>query len=101
MTRCAAHDVACAAVLPGPVGAQTMNHPLMRASGFLADVEHPTFGAHRRLAPLVRLSLTPGIARAACTLGQHTESVLRELGYDAPTIADLAERTVIRLGAGG
>ena len=72
----------------------------MRANDFLADVEHPVFGAHRRLAPLVRLSATPGVARPACTLGQHTESVLRELGYDEAAIADLARRAVVRLGAG-
>ncbi len=95
--RCLAQDVACAAVMPGPVAVQAMNHPLMRENEFLADVEHPTFGTHRRLAPLVRLSLTPGRARPACTLGQHTEAVLHELGYDSATIADLSRRSIIRL----
>jgi crotonobetainyl-CoA:carnitine CoA-transferase CaiB-like acyl-CoA transferase len=30
------------------------------------------------------------------TLGQHTDEVMREIGYDAAAIADLRDRKVIR-----
>jgi crotonobetainyl-CoA:carnitine CoA-transferase CaiB-like acyl-CoA transferase len=92
---CLAHDVACAAVAPGPVAAQAMSHPLMRENGFLADAEHPIYGTYRRLAPLVRLAGTPSTA-GPCTLGEHTERVLGELGYDAAAIADLVRRQIAR-----
>ena len=77
-------DVACVEVADGPVARAVMNDPITREAGFLVDVEHPTFGTHRRLAPIVALSATPGEARPAPTLGMHTESVLDELGYTRP-----------------
>jgi crotonobetainyl-CoA:carnitine CoA-transferase CaiB-like acyl-CoA transferase len=44
----------------------------------------------------VRLSLTPGeIVIRPPTLGEHTELVLGELGYDAATIAALRESGAI------
>jgi crotonobetainyl-CoA:carnitine CoA-transferase CaiB-like acyl-CoA transferase len=90
-----ARDVACVAVVEGPVARAVMMDALMREAGMLAEVEHPTFGVHRRLAPVVTLSSTPGEARPASTLGMHSEPVLRELGYDEAAIASLVERAVI------
>jgi len=89
------HDVACVEVADGPVARAVMNDPITREAGFLAEVDHPTFGTHRRLAPIVALSATPGAARPAPTLGMHTEAVLRELGYDAGAIASLVERKIV------
>jgi crotonobetainyl-CoA:carnitine CoA-transferase CaiB-like acyl-CoA transferase len=92
-----AADVGCAEVAPGPISRATMCDPIGREAGFLSEVEHPSFGTHRRLAPLASLSLTPGKARPACLFGQHTESVLRELGYDTSAIEKLeADGVVIR-----
>jgi crotonobetainyl-CoA:carnitine CoA-transferase CaiB-like acyl-CoA transferase len=72
-----------------------MDDPIARDAGFLAEVEHPSFGRHRRLGPLFELSRTPGQARPACLLGQHTEPVLRELGYDEAAITQLEADGVI------
>jgi crotonobetainyl-CoA:carnitine CoA-transferase CaiB-like acyl-CoA transferase len=89
-----ARDVACVAVADGPVARAVMSDPVTREAGVLAEVEHPTFGVHRRLAPVVALSATPGEARPAPTLGMHTASVLRELGHGDEAIASLVERGV-------
>jgi crotonobetainyl-CoA:carnitine CoA-transferase CaiB-like acyl-CoA transferase len=90
-----AADVACVEVAPGPVSRAIMDDAITREAGFLAEVEHPTLGRHRRLAPIVSLSLTPGEARPAPVLGQDTERVLREIGFAADAIADLEARGVI------
>lgn len=90
-----ARDVACVAVADGPVARAVMYDPVTREAGFLAEVEHPTFGPHRRLAPVVTLARTPGEARPAATLGMHGEAVLRELGHDDAAIASLFERGVV------
>jgi crotonobetainyl-CoA:carnitine CoA-transferase CaiB-like acyl-CoA transferase len=95
-----AADVGCAEVAKGPIARATMCDAITREAGFLSEVEHPSFGVHRRLAPLAALSLTPGLARPACLFGQHTEAVLRELGYDTAAIEKLeADGVIIRAQA--
>ena len=77
-----------------------MCDPITQEAGFLTEVEHPSFGIHRRLAPLATLSLTPGAARPACLFGQHTESILRELDYDTAAIEKLeADGIIVRAQA--
>jgi crotonobetainyl-CoA:carnitine CoA-transferase CaiB-like acyl-CoA transferase len=72
-------------------------HPHIRASGFMQDVDYPGL---RKPAPVaraaVRLSETPGeIATRPPTLGEHTDRVLAELGYDTATIAALRQSGII------
>ncbi|MBM4265049.1 MAG: CoA transferase [Deltaproteobacteria bacterium] len=86
-------DVACVEAAPGPISRAVLADPI--GAEFLSTVEHPTYGQHRRLAPLVELSLTPGEARPAPLLGQDTEAVLRELGYAADAVEALAGARVI------
>jgi crotonobetainyl-CoA:carnitine CoA-transferase CaiB-like acyl-CoA transferase len=88
-------DVACAELAQGPIARAVIADPIGRDAGFLVEVEHPTYGRHRRLAPIARLSLTPGEARPAPVLGQHTVSVLREVGRSDAEIEDLVERRVV------
>ena len=90
-----AHDIACVEIASGPVSRAVMDDAITREAGFLAEVEHPTLGRHRRLGPIVSLSLTPGDARPAPSLGQHTEAVLREIGFSAAAIDDLESRGVV------
>jgi crotonobetainyl-CoA:carnitine CoA-transferase CaiB-like acyl-CoA transferase len=88
-------DVACVAVHTG------LNEPLLmsddygRASGYIADVEHPTFGPHPRLAPVVRFSRSATQAKPGTLCGTATQAVLEELGYSGEQIADLRARQVV------
>ena len=65
-------------------------------NGYLIEQEHPQYPGHRTVGTPVRLSATPGAVRApAPELGQHTEEVLLELGYDWPQIERLHDDGVI------
>src|ERR1700752_4050745 len=85
-------DILGKAMIPaGPVLSpqQALDHPHIRASGFLQEVDYPGLPKPAPVArAAVRLSETPGqIATRPPTLGEHTELVLAELGYGAAAIA--------------
>jgi crotonobetainyl-CoA:carnitine CoA-transferase CaiB-like acyl-CoA transferase len=67
-----------------------------KARGMIREIK--TAAGHSLKVPGVvpKLSKTPGdFAEGGPTLGQHTDEVLRELGFDAVRIADLRARRVI------
>jgi crotonobetainyl-CoA:carnitine CoA-transferase CaiB-like acyl-CoA transferase len=67
---------------------QVFTHPQTLARDMVVEVDHAKAGRSRTLGVAVKLSDTPGrVARAAPTLGQHTDEVLAEL---APPRAMLA-----------
>ncbi|HET6948247.1 MAG TPA: CoA transferase, partial [bacterium] len=62
--------------------------PQVAQRSMLQEVDHATVGRVKQTGLPVKLSDTPGRIRSAPpALGQHTESVLSELGLDAPAIA--------------
>jgi crotonobetainyl-CoA:carnitine CoA-transferase CaiB-like acyl-CoA transferase len=76
---------------------QALDHPHIRAAGFMQDVDYPGLP---KPAPVVRaavrLSETPGeIVSRPPTLGEHTDRVLAELGYDAAAIEVLRQNEII------
>jgi len=88
----AAEDVPC-----GPVYdyAGVAAEPQHWRNGYLVELDHPHYPGHRTVGIPVRLGGTPGAVRGpAPELGQHTEEVLRELGYDWPGIERLHDRGV-------
>jgi len=88
------------AMIPaGPVlkPQQVLDDPHVRAMEFLQPVDYPGLP---RPAPIARapvaLSGTPGgIVHRAPTLGEHTDAILAELGYDEAEILQLREQRVV------
>ncbi len=70
--------------------------PQVRHREMMQEIDHPRAGRIKQTGVPIKLSATPGrIASPPPLLGQHTESILRELGYDGPQIASLRSRGAI------
>jgi crotonobetainyl-CoA:carnitine CoA-transferase CaiB-like acyl-CoA transferase len=66
-------------------------------NGLVSPVVHARWGELVRHGPLWKLTRSGLNLAAAPVIGQHTDAILEELGYDAATIARLhAERVVER-----
>ena len=71
---------------------QVFNDPHLLERGYFWDAAHETLGPIRQLGSPMRLTETPPRRDSAGPrLGQHTDEVLAELGYDEPGIAELRE----------
>ena len=75
---------------------EVLADPQLAARGMIAEVDHPTIGSAKVIGSPLKLSATPATIRTAPpVLGQHTASVLGELGYDAAAIDELKTAGVI------
>ena len=70
---------------------QALDDPHIRAAGLLQEMTYPGLAGSVPLAPTpIELSETPGAYhRPAPLLGEHTDHILRSLGYDDTEIAAL------------
>jgi CoA:oxalate CoA-transferase len=77
---------------------EVFEHPQIVARGVVQEIEHPRLGTMKVTRNPVLLDHDgPDIARPAPMLGEHSEEILRELGYDAAAIQDLAASGVTKL----
>ena len=78
--------------------AEMIEDPQIKHRGLIAEIEHPTEGRLKQIAPTVKLSATPGAMRLPPPrLGEHTREVLKGLNYTDETIESLAREGVISL----
>jgi len=90
-----AADVGCVAVAQENAEWRMQDDEFYQA-GYAVDAVSPIFDAHRRPAPLNRFSRSATKADSGCRLGQHTDALLREIGYDDARIASLREQDIVR-----
>ena len=75
---------------------EVFGDPQVRHIGIAQPVEHPSLGRIELVGQAVTLSRTPSKLKTATPeRGEHTDAVLRELGYDAEAIAALRAKKVI------
>ena len=74
--------------------AQALDNPFVAERGGIQHLQHPVRGDIRLVAPPVRHG-EPALPRAAPTLGEHTDALLAEIGYDPEAIRRLRDARVV------
>jgi crotonobetainyl-CoA:carnitine CoA-transferase CaiB-like acyl-CoA transferase len=75
---------------------EVMSDPQVAHNGLIQEIDHPRAGRIKVVGVPVQFSETPGTIRLAPPLvGEHTDSILEELGYTTEQRADLRARGVV------
>jgi CoA:oxalate CoA-transferase len=76
--------------------AEVFDDPQVQAQEMVVEIDHPGHGPVRMTGFPIKLSATPARLRhPAPALGEHTDAILRDLGYDVERITALKERKII------
>jgi crotonobetainyl-CoA:carnitine CoA-transferase CaiB-like acyl-CoA transferase len=89
-----ANDIPC-----GPINnyAQVFADPQVVARGMVVETDHPALGHLKTLGSPIKMSATPpDVSRRAPRLGEHTDQLLTEAGYDEREIAALRQSGAVR-----
>jgi formyl-CoA transferase len=75
---------------------ELLDDPQVIENDYIITVDHPLMGPIRMAGPMIQMSATPLAPQGPSpTLGQHTDSVLRDLGYDDDRIEALRAAGVL------
>jgi crotonobetainyl-CoA:carnitine CoA-transferase CaiB-like acyl-CoA transferase len=76
---------------------ETFSDPQVLHRKMLVEVQHPKAGKIRQIGVPIKFSETPGAVRTpAPEMGEHTEDILKGLGYNRQSIERLRKEGVIR-----
>jgi len=86
------YDIPCGPILSMK---ELAEEPSLRKTGTVVEVDHPTRGKYLTVGNPIKLSDSPTEVTRSPLLGEHTEEVLAELGYDKAAVADLRKAGAI------
>lgn len=93
LQRLEAEDVPCAPVLKR---SEMIEHPQVLANQLLVETDHPYAGRLRQARQAAQFSQTPtSIRHGAPGLGENTDTILTDLGYQTSDINELKNQGVI------
>ena len=86
------YDIPCGPILSMK---EIAEEPSLRKTGTVVEVDHPTRGKYLTVGNPIKLSDSPTEVKRSPLLGEHTNEVMKELGYTAEQIESLrAERGI-------
>ncbi|HSY95567.1 MAG TPA: formyl-CoA transferase [Steroidobacteraceae bacterium] len=86
------HDIPCGPILSMY---EIANEPSLRKTGTIVEVDHPKRGKYLTVGNPIKMSDSPTEVKRSPLLGEHTDEVLRELGYADADVAALRAKKVI------
>jgi formyl-CoA transferase len=86
------YDIPCGPILSMK---EIAEEPSLRATGTVVEVDHPTRGKYLTVGNPIKMSDSPTEVTRSPLLGEHTDEVLRQLGYTADDVTELRAAKVI------
>ena len=86
------HDIPCGPILSMK---EIADEPSLRKTGTVVEVDHPKRGKYLTVGNPIQLSDSPTEVRRSPLLGEHTDEVMKELGYTREQIEALRAERVI------
>jgi formyl-CoA transferase len=86
------HDIPCGPILSME---ELAAEPSLRATGTVVEVDHPKRGKYLTVGNPIKMSDSPTEVSRSPLLGEHTDEVLAELGYQREEIHLLRAKKVI------
>jgi formyl-CoA transferase len=86
------YDVPCGPILSMK---EIAEEPALRATGTIVEVDHPVRGKYLTVGNPIKLSDSETEVLRSPLLGEHTDEILQELGFNIDDLIDLRHRKVI------
>ncbi|HEV2624733.1 MAG TPA: formyl-CoA transferase [Xanthobacteraceae bacterium] len=80
------YDIPCGPILSMKEIAEESS---LRATGTVVEVDHPTRGKYLTVGNPIKLSDSPADVRRSPLLGEHTEEILKVLGYSEKEVGEI------------
>jgi formyl-CoA transferase len=86
------YDIPCGPILSMK---ELAEEPSLRKTGTVVEVDHPKRGKYLTVGNPIKLSDSPSDVKRSPLLGEHTDEVLAELGYNSGQIAEMRSEKAI------